>query len=379
MTGFSIGYVVDRPNNAGEVTGLRLTARLVAKLMTQSYLGSDLGRGHPGIGDNPLGIMNDPEFIELNPGLSQISQEAGATLLSLSNSSDVIEQLTDYLAHDKAAMAFVNGKADPWGMKVNPKYRGITLPRAEWPLLDDYIPHTENARRQANPAVYFTQLAAPVTTMRKIAEALLDGWPNVQTRCDADLATGGYKVGRQDRQSYGTRFMLGVVSLGDVERYGLRSAALETKPDRFVAPSGASVSAAVALTKQRRPGEPFVLDQADVRRSGKAYPGAMVVYTAAKTSGLATDDADKVAQFIRVATSEGQRPGTGNGQLPAGFLPLKRSGVTAKLHAEAQRVAAAVEKQAPVPTEGPSSSAAPGGGGVTLDPPPAAPSAAGPG
>ena len=60
VTGFSIGYVIDRPDNAGEYTDLRLNARLIAKLMTQSYLGSDLGRGHPGIGDNPLGIMSRP-------------------------------------------------------------------------------------------------------------------------------------------------------------------------------------------------------------------------------------------------------------------------------------------------------------------------------
>ena len=273
VTGFSIGYVIDRPDNAGEYTDLRINARLIAKLMTQSYLASDLGRGHPGIGDNPLGVMNDPEFVALNPGLSQNSQEAGATLLSLSNSSDVIAQLTAYIANDRAAMDFVNGKPDPWGMKVNPSYKKIKLPRPEWPLLDDYIPTTENACRQNNPAVYFTQVSAPVTTLRKIAEALLDGWPNVQTRCDVDLATGGYKIGRIDRQSFGARFMLGVVSLGDVERYGLRTAALETKGGTYVAPTDESLSAAVKLAEQDTKYEPFVLDQKDVRKAGRAYPG----------------------------------------------------------------------------------------------------------
>ena len=148
-------------------------------------------------------------------------------------------------------MDFVDGKADPWGMKVNPSYKKIELPRPEWPLLDDYIPETENTCRQNNPAVYFTQLAAPVTTLRKIAEALLDGWPNVQTRCDFDLATNSYKLGRVDRQSFGARFMLGIVSLGDVERYGLRSAALETKSG-YVAPTDESLGAAVALTTQKK-------------------------------------------------------------------------------------------------------------------------------
>ncbi|MBB6627063.1 hypothetical protein H5V45_06980 [Nocardioides sp. KIGAM211] len=363
VTGFSIGYVIDRPDNAGEFTRLRLNARLIAKLMTESYLGSDLGRGHPGIGGNPLAIMSDPEFQQLNPGLSSNAQEAGATLLSLSNSSDVIEQLTDYIAHDKDAMAFLHGKADPWGMKVNPEYRDIAVPTAEWPLLDSYIPETENTCRQKNPAVYFSQLAAPVTTMRKIAEALLDSWPNVQTRCEFDQSTQLYKLGRIDRQSFGARFMLGVVSLGDADRYGLRSAALETKPGTYVAPTDRSLGAAVGLAKQDEPLQPFTLDQGAVRSSGAAYPGTMVVYTAARLRNLDAADAAKVAQFVRVSTSEGQRPGSGNGELPGGFLPIRSSGVTQKLHASALAVATAIEKQTPAPA-GPGSGPPSGPGGA---------------
>ena len=47
LTGFAIGYNIDLPDNAGEYDDLRLNARLVAKLLTQSYLGSDLGRASP--------------------------------------------------------------------------------------------------------------------------------------------------------------------------------------------------------------------------------------------------------------------------------------------------------------------------------------------
>ncbi|GCD91354.1 hypothetical protein [Nocardioides sp. LS1] len=353
VTGFSIGYVIDKPDNAGEYADLKLNPRLIAKLMTESYLGSDLGRGHPGIGDNPLGIMNDPEFQKLNPGLTQISQEAGAALLSLSNDSDVIEQLTDYIAHDPEAMAFIGGKPDPWGMKVNPAYKDITVPTAEWPLLDSYIPKTENTCRQKNPAVYFSQLAAPVTTLRKIAEALLDAWPNVQTRCDFDQSTQQYKLGRIDRQSFGSRFMLGVVSLGDVHRYGLRSAALETRPGTFVEPDDASLAAAVDLMTQKKDDLPFALDQADVKKSGSAYPGTMVVYTAARLQHLDEADAAKVSQFIKVSTTEGQEVGSGNGELPAGFLPIRDSGSTRKLYASAQAVAAEVAAQKVPPTSTP--------------------------
>jgi hypothetical protein len=374
VTGFSIGYQIDRPDNAGEYTDLKLNARLIAKLMTQSYVGSDLGRGHPGMADNPVGIMNDPEFIKLNPGVSQISQEAGATLLSLSNSSDVIEQLTDYIAHDKDAMAFIHGKKDPWGMVVNPSYKNIKLPTPLWPLLDTYIPKTESDCRQKNPDVYFNQIAAPVSTMRNIAEALLDAWPNVQTRCDFDPSTGLYKLGRIDRQSFGARFMLGIVSLGDSERYGLRNAALETKPGEYVEPDGRSLAAAVALGKQTKKYYPFTMDQADLRSSGKAYPGAMIVYTAARLQNLPQDDADKVSQFIRISTTEGQQQGSGNGELPDGFLPIEKKGVTAKLYNSAQDVADAVEAQKepkPDPTGDPSDSSGSGGNSpvTPIDPP----------
>ena len=117
-----------------------------------------------------------------------------------------------------------------------------------------------------------------------------------------------------------------------------------------------------------------MLDQADVRKSGTAYPGTMVVYTAARLRNLLEEDAEKVAQFIRVSTTEGQQPGTGNGELPAGFLPIKKSGVTAKLYDSAQEVADAVEKQAPKPTEPtprrPRRTRTRRGGGGVPDPPP---------
>jgi hypothetical protein len=360
VTGFAIGYVIDKPENAGELTDLKLTPRLVAKLLTQSYLGSERARAHPGISGNPLGIINDPEFIELNPGLSQIPRESAAALMSLSVSSDIMLQLTDWIAHDRAASDFVDGKKDPWGMVVNPAYKKIRLPRPDWPLKDTYIPPADTDCQRNNPSVYFNQISAPVSNLRTIAQAILDGWPNVQTRCDFDLATSTYKLGRVDRQSYGARFVLGLVSLGDAARYGLRTASMQTKKGTYVAPDDASLAAAVSLSEQRRKkgkpvkGMPFELDQADVRKSGSAYPGTMVVYTAARESELAAADARKVAQFMRTSTTEGQRVGSGNGELPAGFLPIEKTGPTRKLYESAQYVATQVEKQTPLPTEEPS-------------------------
>jgi hypothetical protein len=350
VTGFGIGYIIDKPDNAGELTDLKLNARLLAKLLTESYVASDLGRGHPGMSGNPVGLNNDPEFIALNPGLSQTQQEVAGTLLSLSESSDVVSQLTDYIKHDAKAMEFIHGKPDPWGMVINPSYKNVEVPQAQWPLLDTYKPSDgSNDCRKTNPTVYLNDIAAPVTKLNTIAQALVDAWPNIQTRCDLDVTNPAkpvYKVGRTaERQTYGARFMLGVVSLGDAARFGLHTARLETSTGKYVGADDTTMAKAVALMKQAKPLEAFTLDQAAVRKAGDAYPGTMPIYTVAKTSGLDKADAAKVAMFIRISTTEGQHRGSGNGQLPAGFLPLVDSGATKRLFAAAQTAARVIALQ----------------------------------
>ena len=139
--------------------------------------------------------------------------------------------------------------------------------------------------------------------------------------------------------------MLGVVTLGDAARYGLPVAALQAKKGAYVEPTDKSMAAALKLSKQATKLKPFELDQADVRKSTTAYPGTMVVYTAAKTYGLDKAAAGRVAQFIQVSTTEGQTAGRGNGKLPDGYLPIAATGATAALYRSAQEVRTAVLAQ----------------------------------
>lgn len=362
VTGFAVAYSVDEPDNQGERGTLNLTPRLLAKLLTQSYAGSTRGQQHPGLEKNPLSINQDPEFQALNPGLDTIAREAAASVLSLSESSDVIKSMTSYIADDPDAKAFVSGKADPWGMVVNPTYKSIKLPVSEFPLLDTFLPTSGQVCQQQNTTPYFTQLAAPVNSITKIAQAVLDGWPNTQTRCDgAGTESEPFKVGRIDRQGVGSRFMLGIVSLGDAQRYGLRTASLQTgaaSAKRFVAPTSASLASAIKLAKPKNVRSAFTLSQKDLRKVPAAYPGTMIVYTVAKLDGLEKADATKVASFIRISTSEGQVVGSGNGKLPGGFLPIAKTGATSALYSQAQKVAKLVEAQKP-PTPKPAKTAAP--------------------
>lgn len=342
VTGFGIAYAVDRPDNGGQVQQLRLTPRLIAKLLTQSYPASIDGRRHPGLEKNPVSINQDPEFTELNPGLSEQGLEAAATLFSLSQSSDVMTALTRYLASDEEAAAFLAGTPDPWGMTVNSAYKGLALPVAEWPLKDSWVRTSGDDCAKSITQPYLSLVAGPVNSLTKISEAVLDAWPNTQTRCTRASSTDPYKIGRVERQSFGSRFMLGLVSVADAERYGLTLAELRTDGTgtaaTFVAPTDEAMAAAVTTATQAAPGAAWSIDPAALPPA--AYPGTMVVHLAAPLTGMTASDAQAMALLARTATSEGQIRGAGNGELPAGYLPITPTGATASLYAAAQQVAA---------------------------------------
>ncbi len=215
-------------------------------------------------------------------------------------------------------MAFVDGKADPWGMKVNPAVPEDLRSRARVAVARPLRPQDRRApvgRQQPAVLLHPARRPGPDPAQDRRG-ACWTGGPTSQTRCDVGhLVRPAFEVGRVDRQSYGARFMLGVVSLGDAARYGLRTASLRDqgrlvrRAVRPVAGRGREGSPSRRRgTAPSRPGSPIC-----VARPG--LPGTMIV-SAARLRNASQDDADKVAQFIRVATTEGQRPGSGGGRAP---------------------------------------------------------------
>ena len=251
-------------------------------------------------------------------------------------------------------------------MKVNPSYKKIELPRAEWPLLDDYIPDDREhvpagepggllhpARRAGHHAAQDRRGAARRLAQRA-DQVRLRRW-----------STDRYKIGRIDRQAFGARFMLGVVSLGDVERYGLRSAALETKRGAYVAPERRLARRrGRRWPSRRRTASRSSSTRATCAGPGKAYPGTMVVYTAAQTRQPARPRTPpRSPSSSGSSTTEGQRPGTGNGELPAGFLPDQedrrdREAATPRRRRSPRRS----RSRRPCPAEAPATSTPPPGG-----------------
>jgi hypothetical protein len=345
-SGFAIAFDVDNARH-DPVQQLRLTPRLLAKLLTESYP-AEIGvqHDHVALSGNPLNIAADPEFVALNPGIAtRMATEGAATILALGSNSDVTRALTSYLDADPEARAGLDGTPDPWGMVVNPAYRHIALPVDVWPLLDTFIPESiENTNVNdclAQDKVPFLPLvASPVSRMESITLAMQFSLLNSQTVCALVGDTSeGEKLVAQGRQTSGYRFMLGVTSLGDAHRYGLRTASLQTAVSpgaaakftstvgrTFVAPTDASLAAAARLLRPDSAHGMWALPYASLHAPGPAaaaYPGFMLVYVAAPTSGLKpASDASRLADFVRFAAGTGQVPGSGNGRLPAGFLPL---------------------------------------------------------
>jgi hypothetical protein len=355
ISGFSISYLVDDVNG-NENDRLKLTPRLLAKLLTESYPAlSPIKSEYAALSGNPLNMTLDPEFQALNPNVPKgVGASAAASeLFSLSSDSDVLRALTSYLNADKEARAFLDGTPDPYGMVVNPSYKGIALPVSAWPQRDTFEPKAyyasgQNECLQAGPVPLLPLVAAPTARLASISLALQFGLANSQIDCVAvpGQADGvGSKLVAQGRQQPGFRFLIGVTSLGDAARYALASAALESTPKTFVTPNGPSLAAAAALLKPDATSKSWVLPYADLLTTSAAYPGTMPVYTSVSTAGLSRADAQGYAAFLRFVSGAGQVPGLDTGQLPPGFLPLTSANGLGALTAYTKLAAEAVSRQ----------------------------------
>jgi PBP superfamily domain len=147
LSGLSIAFNIDHqppadaPPADGQLDGLRftsmkLTPRLVAKLLTQSYRGAV--EGSPDyLKNNLTGLTLDPEFLALNPeyrGFASITAPPDA-LVQLGN-SDLILLLWNWILADPDARAFLAGARDPFGMVINPNNKGLSLPTSTFPRND---------------------------------------------------------------------------------------------------------------------------------------------------------------------------------------------------------------------------------------------------
>ncbi|MFE6296303.1 hypothetical protein ACFVQF_20465, partial [Streptomyces sp. NPDC057866] len=346
VTGLTVGFFWEA-DRIGLVKDLRLNQRLLAKLLTLSYP-YDVRVGVAGLEPlahlkgNPVSIIRDPEFLALNPKFAEAPQGEmnypGGILLSAER-SDTARVVWDYVRSDPAAREFLDGKPDPWGMKVNSSYAELDVAGTslyEFPKADpSETPLTVGEKTIAYGALDRSPYA---NDFHDAARWIRRGSHNSKFEAEDDTATGGLKL-KAAPVVPGSRRAYGIVDLASAARYGLEAAALPNADGRFVLPTRASLTEAVGqLADSSVPGV-LAADPARARKG--AYPLTVVTYAAAST---ALPDAARrdYARVMRYAAGPGQRQGLAPGELPPGYAPMP-----AALRQRAAAAADRLERGAP--------------------------------
>ncbi|MER7276886.1 hypothetical protein ABT369_20825 [Dactylosporangium sp. NPDC000244] len=368
LSGVAVAFNIERyvttpdtPQAEQDIRGsrlprLNLTPRIVAKLLSESYRYAvpdlDKTSGKPAyLARNPATLFEDPDVVAVNPEIKWLGSRGGpssaAPVVVLEN-ADATRALWEWVNADKDARAFLDGKADPWGMTVNPNYKGIALPVENFPASDPTCtaPTAEEKADGATPvcvidaAPYAENLAdaARRTLTGKPGGVAPSRWYRPDDVDNRDPITNGPGIAHWTKigtQNVGERFMISVTSTAEAARFGLSTASLRNASGHFVAPGDASLQTAAAAMAGD-PDDPRVKVANPAASAAGAYPLPMLTYAAVSVADIDTaadpTAREQLAKFVEYAAGAGQTRGLAFGQLPPGYTPLP---LTLKLQAKA--------------------------------------------
>lgn len=378
LSGVSVSFAIDRKKRAiGDpvpddvsarerqaFSSIRLTPRLLAKLLTSSYTdalpsGADISHA-----SKVRNITKDPEFLAINDPewayMNITGPGVGDALVPLGR-SDAAHAIWNYILSDADARDFLTGVPDRWGMHVNPYYStnprvnptgvGLALPRNDFPKADPVeFKGTASAQYADN---------INLVTWRPYTSSLQMGAYRVLTGDAQGL--GGWnptanppKYDKAPRSLVGLQAVIAITDTSAASQYQVYQASLLNPAGEYVAPSSSGLSAAAsAMTKDTKQTQVLSFDPSSTaaKAAKAAYPLAMPIYAAVNPAmGDKALRADYAA-FISYAVSGGQRPGTADGELPDGYAPIPKSWVTQAV------AAAAAIKGGGFPSASPSPSA----------------------
>ncbi|RMB87751.1 hypothetical protein CTZ28_02005 [Streptomyces shenzhenensis] len=330
VSGLAIGFFIDS-TKTGVMREMKLTPRLVAKMLTHSYVWTvPWNKKQPEpeqVAGNPKSYFSDEEFKELNPQFADFAADTNASgqlsLMVPSGNSDTTRLLWNWLQSDKDARDFLSGKPDPWGMRVNSYFQGLDL--AENTSISDYPKNdpTTAVALNAEDSTLEDKPTYGLTALDPYTEDLHDG--AVRTRRGNNnnrIAWDGSLLNKNEllNSPSTNHTVMAVVDIASAQRYGLNIAALRNADGRFVKPTDDTLLNAVDAMKAS-PDNAKVLKPDPTLAKGQAYPLAAVTYAAASVN-QSTGDRKAYADLIRYAAGAGQTPGSSAGELPYGYAPL---------------------------------------------------------
>ena len=393
-SGAGIAYLIDDQKTGTQINRLVLDPRLLAKLVTESYTlaygCTSADHKTPGLfcdpavwgsGNNPFSLYQDAEFGVLNKHCQPFGRPAdyacgsadwpprndftGGTAGTyqgvflptvLGPDNDMTYDLTNVIASDADAKAFLNGSTDPWSQRVNSNYLHVSFPAQSLSILDQgytkpltcnppslggcgFNPQIPDATMQAawNPQQDLDTIAGDLLTFQPTAAVPNASCPLPQgvgcMRASQLVTTSGMPP-----QYAGDRDLLSELDLGDIMGYHFPSAEVVNAAGNAVAPTQASVEAAVSSMKTNPDRITQFVDPASAGQN--AYPLAMVDYAMVPTCGLSHAQASAIADFLTKAATTGQTQGEAPGDLAPGYYPL-----TAKQKSQTLTAARDVKEQ----------------------------------
>lgn len=351
-------------------TEMKLTPRLVAKLLTQSYKGAIIGFGandvqsntpaQVAMRQNPWGLTADPDFLEFNPGYKNLLvPDLHVDALVQLGTSDLTGLLWDWVLADQEARDFIDGTKDPHGMVVNPANKGLRPPLFTYPRNDQSC--TPTSAGDAAGTVFGFYCTGDA---HQFANDMHEAGRGASRGDSLGRDAGGTVTPdrrivfpKKPRQGVERRALIAVVDAATADRYQLRTAMLRNRAGAFVAPDEAGLRA--GLDAMKPSAVQGVLQPDPATTNSAAYPLTSMSNAATAPLALTKEAGREYAAFIRYAVGAGQQPGQLPGQLPPGYLPLPEP-----LRQQALGVATIIEILA--------------GTSLGGDPPPQGPAAVGP-
>lgn len=343
----AVSFHVDDADTGQPITTLKLNARLIAKLLTESYggvgyvpPGSPVGNGNPATVGNPPNIFADPEFLALNPGHSWPSNSTNPLLVS--GNTDLIWEMTRWIAGDSVAAGFLSGTPDSSGMHVNTNFKGIVYPVSAVELRDPY------------PAYTYTYV--PLNGLDLVARSLVVNQPSSSN----PVADALGRHTKEPQQPPGRRALIAIVDSASAAAFNFPVASLKNAAGAYTMPTADAMAASVtAMTVN----PDKVTRQANFAATDPAiYPLTMIGYAMVPTSGTSAAKITQVVRFLTYAVGPGQQPSVGPGGLPTGYLALPAS-----LIAQTKAAVTAVQAQSgtrPAAAASPSPASSSSGGGA---------------
>ncbi len=362
---------LDAPGDEQLLAGLRvadlnLTPRIVAKLLTQSYVSQVQifqNPGYPWLAGNPNNLATDPDFLNFNPefALLQVGDQRTFSGLQLpSRNSDAARQIWEWILADPEAKRWLDGQPDEWGMKVNPVYATTGAANSSGLPFADSVPES---LPKADPFCYQSPaidtgvipntLCGPdwmpysqsLTDVARVLRAADDGARIVK---DIFALTTDQVWKRAQPQYLGRRAMIGVTDTPSALIYGLQIAKLSRAGDnsasrQFISPTSEALVKAVA--SMTTPTNPAVREPDQTKMSNGSYPLTAINYGVIRPLGLPQADRNDYASFIDYVTGAGQTPGYGIGELPIGYASMPQT-----LRQQSAQAAKTIRELQPTPS-----------------------------